>query len=222
MRIFLPILFCKLVGGAAATNNNHKDQETRIVLEAFDEPIHAWQEMNDPVMGGQSTGTFQIEEGLGKFRGEVVDVPFLKAPGFIKATASGKFPDVSSCDALQVEAQSRTQPPYDGYRISFGNPRAPGGKFFAYGYKANLPILTTGGDGVAAVVTIPFSNFTDFWDDATGDAIHTCHENHLYCPDSKTLQNMKHLTIWGEGVAGKVDLEIKSIYAVGCDDTFSS
>lgn len=38
------------------------------------------------VMGGKSTGTFNVENGLGIFDGEVVDVPFLKAPGFIKAS----------------------------------------------------------------------------------------------------------------------------------------
>lgn len=37
-------------------------------------------------MGGKSTGTFNVENGLGIFDGEVVDVPFLKAPGFIKAS----------------------------------------------------------------------------------------------------------------------------------------
>jgi hypothetical protein len=31
-----------------------------------------------------------------------------------------------------------------------------------------------------------------------------------------TLKNMQLLTIWGEGVAGKVSLEIQSIRAVGC------
>ena len=38
------------------------------------------------VMGGKSTGTFAVSNQLGIFDGEVVDVPFLKAPGFIKAS----------------------------------------------------------------------------------------------------------------------------------------
>jgi hypothetical protein len=30
-------------------------------------------------------------------------------------------------------------------------------------------------------VTLPLSGFTDYWDDATGEAIKTCQENKIYC-----------------------------------------
>mmetsp|Transcript_8774 Transcript_8774/g.24082 ORF Transcript_8774/g.24082 Transcript_8774/m.24082 type:complete len:220 (-) Transcript_8774:129-788(-) len=184
-----------------------------IVIESFEDPMHTWQEMNDPVMGGKSTGTFSIEGGVGKFEGEVVEVPFLHAPGFIQArtTNSKKYPDVSSCKALEIVAKTNTD--YAGYRISFGNAHAPGGKYFAYGYKSHLEIERT---DEFQTVTIPFDEFTDFWDDATGDPIHTCHENKLYCPDELTLKNMERIAVWGEGVAGKVSLEIRSLSAVGC------
>lgn len=184
-----------------------------ILLETFDDPMHAWEEMNDPVMGGKSTGTFAIKDGIGHFEGEVVDVPFLHAPGFIQARtiSKDKYPDVSSCTALEIVAKSNSD--YSGYRISFGNAHAPGGKYFAYGYKSNLEGVPSDDFGA---VTIPFDEFTDFWDDATGDPIHTCHENELYCPDELTLKNIGRMAIWGEGVAGKVSLEIKSISAVGC------
>ena len=163
-------------------------------------------------MGGKSTGTFTIEDGLGKFQGEVVDVPFLQAPGFIQTrTTNGNFPDVSKCTSLQITAKSNTD--YQGYRISFGNAHPSGGKFFAYGYKSNLQNVPTDDFGD---VTIPFTEFTDFWDDATGDPIHTCQENSSYCPDELTLRNMRRIAVWGEGIAGTVDLEIKSIQAVGC------
>ena len=114
---------------------------------------------------------------------------------------------------MQIIAKSNQ--PYEGYRISFGNAHAPGGKFHAYGYKANLK-LRTDDDDAFGLVTIPFDDFTDFWDDATGDPIHTCKENSLYCPDEFTLQNMLRLAIWGEGVAGAVSLEIQSILLVAC------
>jgi hypothetical protein len=65
-------------------------------------------------------------------------------------------------------------------------------------------------------VSIPFSNFTDFWDDATGKAIHTCAENPALCPDSRTLTNMKTMSIWAEGVQGTIHLEVKSISGYGC------
>jgi hypothetical protein len=169
--------------------------------------------MNDPVMGGKSTGTFSIENRMGVFKGEVVDVPFLQAPGFIKTQTTDRhvFPDVSSCQALQLLIKSNE--PYLGYRVSFGNKHAPGGKLFANGYKANMENVPTDDFDT---VTIPFDYFTDFWDDATGEPIHTCHENKKFCPDQMTLQNMRTLAVWAEGVAGKVSLEIKSISAVGC------
>merc|ERR1711907_581649 len=55
-------------------------------------------ELNDPVMGGKSTGTWSLSSSrhFGVFDGEVVDVPALKAPGFIKAAADGSFSDLSS------------------------------------------------------------------------------------------------------------------------------
>ena len=192
----------------------------RILLESFDQPLHTWEEMNDPVMGGKSRGTFTIQDGIGKFEGEVVDVPFLHAPGFIQVRtqqSTKRYPDVSSCTGLEIVAKQRldsnNEEGYQGYRISFGNAHAPGGKYFAYGYKSNLKGVPSDDFGA---VTIPFGEFTDFWDDATGDAIHTCLEDQLYCPDEMTLKNMGRMAIWGEGVAGNVSLEIKSITAVGC------
>ena len=207
------IILQALVPATGSTIRGVAEDDGKILLESFADPIHTWEEMNDPVMGGKSTGTFAIEDGVGKFVGEVVDVPFLHAPGFIQArtTDSTKYPDVSSCTALEIVAKAKTD--YSGYRISFGNAHAPGGKFFAYGYKSNLEGVPTDEFGM---VTIPFDEFTDFWDDATGDAIHTCQENELYCPDELTLKNMGRLAVWGEGVAGKVSLVIQSISAVGC------
>ena len=64
--------------------------------------------------------------------------------------------------------------------------------------------------------TIPFNQFTDFWDDATGEPIHTCAENSDYCPDSKTLKNMGTMSIWAEGVEGNVHIEIQSISGYDC------
>ena len=86
------------------------------------------------------------------------------------------------------------------------------GKFFAQGYKANL-YPTVGSMGT---VSIPFTNFTDFWDDGTGDPIHTCAEKEEYCPDQKTLTNMKTMSIWAEGVEGQIHLEVQSIAGYGC------
>merc|ERR1712054_53401 len=67
-------------------------------------------ELNDPVMGGKSTGTWDQSNGYGVFDGEVVDVPSLSAPGFIKASADGKFADLSSVagGSLLLKVRSST------------------------------------------------------------------------------------------------------------------
>jgi len=202
----MSVLFACFVSFAGASD---------VVLVSFDGSAttsHTWKEKNDPVMGGRSTGTFTVEGDVGIFDGEVVDVPFLKAPGFIKAetTDNKVFPDITTCAALALTVRSQTS--FAGYRLSFGNAHASGGKFFAYGYKShfNPPV------GRFDTVTVPIKNFTDFWDDATGNPIKTCHDDAQYCPDKETLKNMKTISVWGEGVKGKVHLEIKSIQATGC------
>jgi len=174
--------------------------------------------MNDPVMGGRSTGTFVVDQntGVGVFDGQVVDVPFLHAPGFIKAatTDGAAFADVSHCSALTITAKSRNA--YAGFRVSFGTAHPPEGKFYAYGYKAHFDAPV--GDDFQTI-TIPFTRFSDYWDDATGNLVKTCQDNSKYCPDEATLRNMKTVSIWGEGVAGEIHLEIKSIGASGCNVT---
>lgn len=44
----------------------------------------------------------------------------------------------------------------------------------------------------------------------------TCAEDSQYCPDAKALRNLGTISIWGEGVAGKVHLEIASVAATQC------
>lgn len=197
------------LGGFALANAEN------ILLASFDGTegaTHDWKEQNDPVMGGKSSGTFVVKDGIAVFDGDVVDVPFLKAPGFIKAsTVDGKpFPDISSCK--DIELTVRATGDFAGYRFSFGNAHAPGGKFFAYGYKAHFAPPS----GQFGIVSMPLANFTDFWDDATGKPIKACQDDKKYCPDATTLKNLKTMSVWGEGVKGKVHLEIKSIQASGC------
>jgi len=187
-----------------------------VVLATFDGTTgltHKWVQSNDPIMGGRSTGKFTEADSLGIFDGNVVDVPALKAPGFIKVdtTDSRPFPDISSCKAISVNAKATTH--FAGFRLSLGNAHAPGGKFFAYGYKAQFQPSV----GKFGTVDIPIESFTDFWDDATGNPVKTCQDDKIYCPDAKTLQNLGTISVWAEGVAGKVHLEIKSISATGCD-----
>mmetsp|Transcript_13484 Transcript_13484/g.16970 ORF Transcript_13484/g.16970 Transcript_13484/m.16970 type:complete len:459 (+) Transcript_13484:87-1463(+) len=197
---------------------NDANGDGEIVLATFDGSDDAttrkWEQKNDPVMGGESTGTFTIENGLGHFVGEVVDVPFLQAPGFIKTATTDihrPFPDVSHCDGMKILVRTNTD--YDGYRFSFGIAHPPEGKMFAYGYKTDIS-LSVSDD--FKIILLPFRSFTDYWDDATGNAIKTCDENERYCPGKVVLKNVKTVAFWGEGKNGKVDLEIKSVSAYGC------
>ena len=122
------------------------------------------------------------------------------------------FVDVSSCKGLTIVANDFSNG-YSGYRISFGNGHAQHpGHNHAYGFKADFH-PTVGSFGA---VSIPFVNFTDYWDDATGKPVVSCEEKREYCPDDKTLTNMKTMSIWAEGVEGHVHLEVKSIAGYDC------
>lgn len=186
---------------------------------------HKWEAQNDPVMGGQSFSTVKVDNGLLNFTGSCRIVPSLKAPGFIKASTNdgifGKqFVDVSTCQGIKINHKSKTD--YKGFRISFGTAHAPSGGFFARGYKANIKPASVGEFGD---IMIPFNTFTDDWNDATGNPVHTCAENQALCPTKESLQNFKQMSIWAEGVEGDISLLVKSISgynchrADGCDDS---
>lgn len=194
---------------------------SEIVLASFDgsKTQRQWREQNDPVMGGRSTGTFTVQNGRGVFNGTCAIVPKLSAPGFIKASAGespdSKYPDITKCDSIALTFQNIID--YDGFRFSFGNTHPKGGKFFASGYKASLgPIKGLAPGAPAQEIILPFKQFTDFWDDATGLPIHTCADDPQYCPNTETLQDMKTMSIWAEGKEGDVHMEIQKISAVHC------
>lgn len=202
------IAFAALVGTAAAGD---------IMLATFDGAQAStlkWKEMNDPVMGGKSTGTFTIDKDakIGIFNGTCAIVPSLKAPGFITAVATGSTPDISACQNLVLNVNSGTT--YTGFRVSFGNEHYPPfyKHYFARGYKSDFqPPQGKFGD-----VVLPLKGFTDHWDDATGKAITKCADDPKACPTQQRLKNLETIQIWGEGVEGDVHLQIKSIRASGC------
>merc|ERR1711879_246015 len=67
-----------------------------VTFDGAEETSFNFKILNDPVMGGKSTGSWSLGSGFGILDGEVVDVPSLSAPGFIKAAGDGTFPDISS------------------------------------------------------------------------------------------------------------------------------
>lgn len=186
---------------------------TNVVLEQFGSELnHKWIVVNDPVMGGLSSGKIDIHDGKGIFEGVVKDVPSLDSPGFISMrTSGGYFPDLRSCDGLVLDVQSSNS--YNGFHVGFGLNYA-GSMRYVHGYKAHFDAPV----GSFGEVYIPFDQFSDNWDPKTGDQIVTCQENNEYCPDDETLRNLQRLEIMGEGVSGEVNLQIQSIQARGCAD----
>ena len=187
-----------------------------IIVADFTDGI-PWNQKNDPVMGGDSTGTFTVTDGVGLMSGSVEIVSFLNAPGFIKAEKEAVYPDISTCSGLVVSCAHFTGDPsaeYAGYRIGFGRQRAPEDldpHKWSSGFKAPFA------PGMNLMdVEIPFTAFSDDWDDATGDVIVTCAEDERVCPTGSVLRDIQTLSVWAEGVEGAVHLELHSIKAINC------
>jgi peptide methionine sulfoxide reductase MsrB len=182
-----------------------------------------FKELNDPVMGGQSTGTWTVNSsaGFGQFQGHVVNVPKLKAPGFIKASADGKFADASSAlgGDLVLKVRSST-PNYAGFRVSFASGTlapsyacAGGGSIpFSRGcYKAHFTVPENSTQWTD--VRVPFSSFSDMWSPATGNQTKLCKDDPDVCPTAHVLANIIRFEVWAEGVDGAPSLDIKSFSA---------
>ncbi|CAE8694189.1 unnamed protein product, partial [Polarella glacialis] len=177
-------------------------------------------ELNDPVMGGASTGTWALNSAghFGTFDGEVVNIPSLQAPGFIKAAADGHFPDVSAAANGELVLLVRSSTPeYQGFRVSFASgTMAPsyscggGGQLpFSRGcFKAKFSV-PAGEDFTE--VRIPFKEFSDKWSPSTGEQTATCAQDSSVCPTAARLVAIERLEVWAEGALGKVHLEVKSI-----------
>merc|ERR1712072_914691 len=177
-------------------------------------------ELNDPVMGGRSTGTWSVGTGFGILDGEVVNVPKLKAPGFIKAAADGKFPDVSGfIDGSLVLSVRTSTHEYAGYRVTFvsgaGSPSfscaGGGGLPFSRGCFKQKFSVPAGSDFVE--VKIPFNTFSDKWSSATGEHTAECAQDKDVCPTAGKLSSIQRVEFWGEGAAGKLHLEVQSVCA---------
>jgi hypothetical protein len=212
-----------------------QDQADHVTLATFDKAkgnTYTWQAMNDPVMGGKSHSSFDVEASEGHFKGTCAIVPFLKAPGFCKVSTSGSifwgyphFADASKFigGALYLEVETTT-PEYAGFLVAFGakNATRPGGAMhhsppsFKAGFKVPGKARTT--------VKVPFNSFSVDWSDFTGRCDtkdpnngyqhHCCSPEHPeVCPTAQHLSQITGLEIWAEGVAGDFDIKIVSIGA---------
>jgi len=199
---------------------------TVVSLVTFDgasQTTFKFAELNDPVMGGKSTGTWNVDSAnkVGVFDGEVVDVPSLKAPGFIKAAADAKyFPDASSAAGGDVVLSVRTTTPeYKGYRVTLtSGATSPsfacggGGALpFSRGcYKAKFSVPQST-KAEFQTIRIPLTSFSDLWSSATGEHTKECADDTSACLTAQKLAKIQRVEVWAEGALGKVHLEVQKI-----------
>mmetsp|Transcript_70915 Transcript_70915/g.122917 ORF Transcript_70915/g.122917 Transcript_70915/m.122917 type:complete len:441 (-) Transcript_70915:354-1676(-) len=195
-------------------------QGSLVTFDSSPGTTFTFKELNDPVMGGKSVGTWSLGDGFGVLDGEVVNVPSLKAPGFIKAAADGKFPDISEfIDGSLVLLVRSSTPDYAGYRVTFVSGAmspsfscAGGGSLpFSRGCFKQKFGVPAGSDFVE--VKLPFAGFSDKWSPATGEQTEECAKNKDVCPTAAKLGKIQRIEFWGEGAVGKLHLEVKSVYA---------
>merc|ERR1711953_1104652 len=191
-----------------------------VTFDGAKETTFEFKELNDPVMGGKSTGTWSLGNGFGILDGEVVDVPSLSAPGFIKAAADGTFPDISAfADGSLVLSVRTTTPDYAGYRVTVVSGAVSAD--FACAGGGGLPLsrgcykekfsVPAGSEFVD--VKIPFTTFSDKWSSATGEHTAECADDSSTCLTAGKLSKIKRVEFWGEGANGKLHLEVQSVSA---------
>lgn len=210
--------------GSAAAARGGANSLDIVTFDGASATEHKFTELNDPVMGGQSTGTWTVDSTnkVGVFDGEVVNVPSLKAPGFIKAASDGTFPDASAmANGSFVLKVRTTTPEYAGFRFSFASGAASpayscaggGGLPFSRGCFKTKFSVPAGDDFVE--VRLPLRSFSDKWSSATGEQTATCDKEEDVCPTAEALKKIQRLEVWAEGALGKAHLEIQDISIEG-------
>jgi len=176
-------------------------------------------EVSDPVMGGASSGKFEElkdDAALGRLSGTVALIPFLTAPGFIKAITCSEaiskygicssekaFADVSEFDQFTLRVRSST-PDYTGFKFAFG----PSPGRFSTGYKQDFNASSEWSD-----VVLPFNKFSSATSPATGEPTKLCKDDPSVCPTKEALSGITELALWAEGAAGDVSLDLQWIKA---------
>ena len=188
----------------------------------------SWRVTNDPVMGGRSRSSLAVSSSSSTFSGTCAIVPFLRAPGFCKMTATGSFADASPFfhgGALHVTLRSST-PTYAGFKLDFqaaGMHRHPGQRHGTPAFKAALSLPSAAPAGELVTVRVPWDNFSSDHSEYTGRCDtkdpgglqhHCCSAAHPEnCPTAANLASIVGMSVWAEGVEGNFDLELHSIAA---------
>lgn len=122
-----------------------------------------WILTNDPVMGGVSNSTWEVDDQLqqGNWTGAVKIVPSLQAPGFCNLmSARQQWPDAAGYTHLIFRARSRID--YKGFKVSFG---ADTLNLQFKCFKADFTMESTGD---WEDIYVPFNQFSNDWSSYTG------------------------------------------------------
>jgi len=180
------------------------------LLATFDgakETTWPWETVNDPVMGGSSHSTFEVDapSKVGIWDGEVKIVQFLGAPGFCNVQAPGlykksTFPDVTGSTGITVQARQTISNGLSHFNVMLMTKGAK--HLFKQGvYTANFTMTNAMADHF-----IPLSSFTCTW---RGQQVSWCPAIHTQLAG---ITNIGVGTAF-PGVAGKFHVEMASVSA---------
>jgi len=200
---FFSAITATLMRMFSTTNND-------ILLQSF-AGESGWVFQSDDILPhGFSTGTLTAAMDRSFFNGSVKYQQFIDAMGFVRIIGTKSFPDISTCEAIEITVKSLTG--YQGYYIAFGDVPPTPDMPIPVEWRAAIPI--SGSDQNA--YTIPLSEFSDNHDFITGDAIIPCADDPSVCPPLDVLSNIQFMEVWAQGVDGTFYTDLFTIKAVGC------
>jgi len=189
---------CVLLADASPIVANKVDLAT---FDGAKASTFSFEAVNDPVMGGQSYGTFNVStaQKLGLWQGEVKIVPFLHAPGFCNAQAYGSFPDASGMKALTIRARTVGES-LKNFNVMLST-KGSRHMFKTASYVANYTLSSQFED-----VRVALTDFSCSW---RGEPVDWCK------PIESQLGQVTELAVGTAfpGKAGKFNVELESIAA---------
>eukprot|EP00049_Salpingoeca_infusionum_P002241 m.55106 g.55106 ORF g.55106 m.55106 type:complete len:400 (+) comp11466_c0_seq1:337-1536(+) len=182
----------------------------------------SWRLVNDPVMGGISKSTFNVDEsGMQmNWKGEVKIVPKLAAPGFCNLETNtllvNKANDARGTTHLLLRVKT-SSPEYAGFKVSAAA-RTLNPQFASFKSNFTVPVGNNW-----TTVAVPWTSFSNDWSpftgncdtkDPTGKQHYCCSEEHPnVCITPADLKAIEQLGLWTEGVSGNFTLDIAWIGA---------
>eukprot|EP00525_Craspedostauros_australis_P001731 CAMPEP_0198112510 /NCGR_PEP_ID=MMETSP1442-20131203/4359_1 /TAXON_ID= /ORGANISM="Craspedostauros australis, Strain CCMP3328" /LENGTH=200 /DNA_ID=CAMNT_0043769313 /DNA_START=236 /DNA_END=834 /DNA_ORIENTATION=+ len=174
-----------------------------LLLQDFTNCCSGWEVTSDEVIPeGSSQGTLIQDANRSYFEGLLFFQPFMDGPGFVKIVGTKSFPNIAGCGGIEITMESDHG--YDGYYIAIGSHPPSLGNPFPYGWLAPIPISGPGKN----VYNIPFAEFSNYWDYATGKIITPCSADPSLCVTSDVLSNIQFMEIWVRGIEKHVVTEL--------------